>query len=56
MSRASRTAPPALGRFIVARVVSAEPHPNADRLQVCVVDTGKGQVQVVCGAPNARPA
>ena len=40
--------------FIVARVVSAEPHPNADRLRVCVVDTGDGQVQVVCGAPNAR--
>ncbi len=40
--------------FSVASVVSAEPHPNADRLKVCVVDTGKGQVQVVCGAPNAR--
>jgi phenylalanyl-tRNA synthetase beta chain len=40
--------------FIVARVVSAEPHPNADRLRVCVVDTGKAEVQVVCGAPNAR--
>ena len=40
--------------FTVASVVSAERHPNADRLRVCVVDTGKGQVQVVCGAPNAR--
>ncbi len=40
--------------FTVASVVSAEPHPNADRLKVCVVDTGKGQVQVVCGAPNAH--
>lgn len=40
--------------FTVASVVSAERHPNADRLKVCVVDTGKGQVQVVCGAPNAR--
>ncbi len=44
----------ALAPFITARVVSAEPHPNADRLRVCVVDTGSGEVQVVCGAPNAR--
>jgi phenylalanyl-tRNA synthetase beta chain len=40
--------------FTVASVMSAERHPNADRLKVCVVDTGTGQVQVVCGAPNAR--
>ena len=40
--------------FTVASVVSAERHPNADRLKVCVVETGSGQVQVVCGAPNAR--
>ena len=41
--------------FKVARVVSAEKHPNADRLRVCVVDPGDGSnVQVVCGAPNAR--
>jgi phenylalanyl-tRNA synthetase beta chain len=40
--------------FTVALVVSAERHPNADRLKVCVVDTGRGQVQVVCGAPNAH--
>jgi phenylalanyl-tRNA synthetase beta chain len=44
----------ALAGFVVARVVSAEPHPNADRLRVCVVDGGAGEVQVVCGAPNAR--
>jgi phenylalanyl-tRNA synthetase beta chain len=44
----------ALAPFVAARVVSAEPHPNADRLRVCVVDTGREQVQVVCGAPNAR--
>jgi phenylalanyl-tRNA synthetase beta chain len=45
----------ALAPFIIARVVSAEPHPNADRLRVCMVDTGTGDpVQVVCGAPNAR--
>jgi phenylalanyl-tRNA synthetase beta chain len=43
-----------LAPFVVARVVSAEPHPNADKLRVCLVDTGRERVQVVCGAPNAR--
>ena len=44
-----------LAPFTIARVVSAEQHPNADRLRVCMVDTGSGDpVQVVCGAPNAR--
>lgn len=43
-----------LAGFTVARVISAEPHPNADRLRLCRVDTGKGIAQVVCGAPNAR--
>src|ERR1700694_5002483 len=44
-----------LGAFIIARVISADQHPNADRLRVCMVDTGTGApVQVVCGAPNAR--
>ena len=47
--RASRLAP-----FIVGYVVEARPHPDADRLKVCVVDTGRDKVQVVCGAPNAR--
>lgn len=40
--------------FTVARVISADPHPNADRLKVCRVETAEGEVQVVCGAPNAR--
>jgi phenylalanyl-tRNA synthetase beta chain len=40
--------------FMVARVISAEPHPQADRLKVCQVETSQGRVQVVCGAPNAR--
>jgi phenylalanyl-tRNA synthetase beta chain len=41
--------------FTVAYVVSAEKHPNADKLKLCMVDTGAGEpVQVVCGAPNAR--
>ncbi len=44
----------ALEPFRVAFVVSAERHPNADRLKVCVVDTSKEHVQVVCGAPNAH--
>ena len=44
----------ALAAFRTARIVSAEPHPNADRLRVCMVDVGEGApVQVVCGAPNA---
>jgi phenylalanyl-tRNA synthetase beta chain len=40
--------------FTVASVISAKRHPNADRLKVCVVETGNGQVQVICGAPNAH--
>ncbi|WP_374545113.1 phenylalanine--tRNA ligase subunit beta [Rhodoblastus sp.] len=44
-----------LGVFKIAQIVSAAPHPNADRLQVCQVDIGEGPaLQVVCGAPNAR--
>ena len=44
-----------LAPFIIARVVEAKQHPNADRLRVCMVDTGDGKpIQVVCGAPNAR--
>ncbi len=44
----------ALAPFTVAEIVSAAPHPDADKLKVCEVDTGAGTVQVVCGAPNAR--
>ena len=44
-----------LAAFRVARVLTAERHPQADKLQVLSVDTGDGQpLQVVCGAPNAR--
>jgi phenylalanyl-tRNA synthetase beta chain len=39
---------------IVARIAACDPHPNADKLRVCRVDIGKGEVQIVCGAPNAR--
>src|SRR5271156_5895164 len=40
--------------FVVASVIETKPHPNADRLKVCIVEAGQGPVQVVCGAPNAR--
>jgi phenylalanyl-tRNA synthetase beta chain len=40
--------------FKVAKVLSAEKHPQADKLQVLSVDAGNGPTQVVCGAPNAR--
>jgi phenylalanyl-tRNA synthetase beta chain len=43
-----------LAPFIIARITEARPHPNADKLKLCQVDTGKGMVEVVCGAPNAR--
>jgi phenylalanyl-tRNA synthetase beta chain len=48
-----------LAPFVIADVLSAEKHPNADRLRVCMVDIGqvaKGEkpIQVVCGAPNAH--
>jgi phenylalanyl-tRNA synthetase beta chain len=44
----------ALAAFSVAEVISAETHPDADRLRVCKVNTGSETLQVVCGAPNAR--
>src|SRR5262245_56337500 len=43
-----------LAPFTIARVIEARRHPNADKLQVCKVDTGAGVVEVVCGAPNAK--
>ena len=44
----------ALRPFKVAKVLTAGPHPQADKLQVLTVDAGDGPMQVVCGAPNAR--
>lgn len=44
----------ALSAFVIGVVKEARQHPNADRLQVCMVDAGDGEMQVVCGAPNAR--
>lgn len=43
-----------LAPFTVAKIVSAAQHPNADRLQVCQVETVDGMKEIVCGAPNAR--
>jgi phenylalanyl-tRNA synthetase beta chain len=43
-----------LDRVEVVRVVKAVPHPNADRLLLCTVETSRGELPVVCGAPNVR--
>ena len=43
-----------LESFVVGEVTKAEKHPDADKLQVCTVNTGTATMQVVCGAPNAR--
>ncbi|MEW5893042.1 MAG: phenylalanine--tRNA ligase subunit beta [Pseudomonadota bacterium] len=48
-------AAPPFSKVVVAEILSAERHPNADRLQVCKVRVGEGEpLQIVCGAPNAR--
>jgi phenylalanyl-tRNA synthetase beta chain len=49
-------AAPPFTKVVVAEIVSAERHPQADKLQVCRVSTGQGSelLQIVCGAPNAR--
>ncbi len=44
----------ALAPFRIAQIVTADKHPQADRLKLCLVDTGKEKIRVVCGAPNAR--
>ena len=45
---------PAFSGVVVARIVEAEKHPNADKLRLCKVDAGQGELlQIVCGAPNA---
>ena len=43
-----------LADFKIAEIVSAEKHPNADKLKVCMVNDGNEKLQIVCGAPNAR--
>jgi len=42
------------GAFTVAHVIEAAKHPNADKLKLCRVETAKGEMQIVCGAPNAK--
>ena len=49
---------PVAGEFsdvVVSRVERCEKHPNADKLKVCTVFDGSEELQIVCGAPNARP-
>ena len=43
-----------LADFTIGKVVSAEKHPDADKLRVCQVETKDGMTQIICGAPNAR--
>ncbi|MEO1553129.1 MAG: phenylalanine--tRNA ligase subunit beta [Pseudomonadota bacterium] len=43
-----------LKAFTVCKVTAAAPHPDADKLRICTVDTVDGEKQIVCGAPNAR--
>jgi phenylalanyl-tRNA synthetase beta chain len=52
VERVTTVGPPSAEGFVVGRVLSAEPHPNADRLRVCTVDAGNGERTIVCGAPN----
>ncbi|MEJ6403111.1 phenylalanine--tRNA ligase subunit beta [Yoonia sp. 2307UL14-13] len=43
-----------LADFTIGKVLSAQKHPDADKLKVCQVDTKNGPTQIICGAPNAR--
>ena len=43
-----------LAAFTIGKVLTAEKHPDADKLRVCVVATDEGEKQIICGAPNAR--
>ena len=43
-----------LNDFTIGKILKAEKHPDADKLRVCKVDTDNGEVQIICGAPNAR--
>jgi phenylalanyl-tRNA synthetase beta chain len=53
VERIDAVGPPSPDGFVVGRVLEREPHPNADRLSVCTVDTGDdGPRTIVCGAPN----
>ena len=52
VERVATIGPPSAENFVVGKVVAAEPHPDADRLRVCTVDSGDGERTIVCGAPN----
>jgi phenylalanyl-tRNA synthetase beta chain len=52
VERVTVVGPPSAENFVVGRVLSAEGHPDADRLRVCIVDDGEGERTIVCGAPN----
>jgi phenylalanyl-tRNA synthetase beta chain len=41
--------------IVSARILEVNPHPNADKLTLCLIDNGKERIHLVCGAPNARP-
>jgi phenylalanyl-tRNA synthetase beta chain len=52
VERVGAVGPPSAEGFVVGKVLSAEQHPNADRLRVCAVDSGDGERTIVCGAAN----
>ena len=52
VERVVTTGPPSADNFVIGKVVAVEPHPDADRLRVCTVDTGDERRNIVCGAPN----
>jgi len=52
VERVETVGPPSGEGFVIGRVLTAEQHPDADRLRVCTVDTGDGERTIVCGAPN----
>jgi phenylalanyl-tRNA synthetase beta chain len=52
VERIGTVGPPSPEGFVVGKVLSAEQHPNADRLRVCTVEDGEGERTIVCGAPN----
>ena len=47
VERVGAVGPPSAENFVVGKVLTAEPHPNADRLRVCSVDTGDGERTIV---------
>ncbi len=52
VERVTTVGPPAPDGFVIGKVLSAEPHPDADRLRVCSVEVGEGERTIVCGAAN----